>query len=114
MSVIVRKSDGRYQIYRKGASEIFTKKCTNHVVVSKDAGSTIRNDEGYQRGRYGQYLEDDHILHQPDAQHHHGVLLGLRIVVASGISLRDRGRGMNTVDLYKISAHCHLKLLTAI
>lgn len=37
MGVVVRISDNKFRIYLKGASEILTKKCTRHVVVSKDA-----------------------------------------------------------------------------
>ena len=36
MGVVVRLSSGPYRLFLKGASEILTKKCTRHVVVSKD------------------------------------------------------------------------------
>ena len=36
MGVIVRLQSGRYRLFLKGASEILTKKCTRHVVVSKN------------------------------------------------------------------------------
>ncbi|KAF9644891.1 Ca-transporting ATPase, partial [Thelephora ganbajun] len=36
MGVVVRLHCGHYRLFLKGASEILTKKCTRHVVVSKD------------------------------------------------------------------------------
>lgn len=40
MGVVVRLRSGRYRLFLKGASEILTKKCTRHVVVSKHADQT--------------------------------------------------------------------------
>ena len=37
MGVVIRLPSGRYRLFLKGASEILTKKCTRHVVVSKHA-----------------------------------------------------------------------------
>jgi len=45
MGVVVKISDNKYRIYLKGASEILTKKCTNHVVVSKGAEAGTGNGE---------------------------------------------------------------------
>ncbi|KAF9647966.1 calcium-translocating P-type ATPase [Thelephora ganbajun] len=36
MGVVVRLHSGHYRLFLKGASEILTKKCTRHVVISKD------------------------------------------------------------------------------
>jgi Ca2+-transporting ATPase len=36
MGVIVRLQSGRYRLFLKGASEILTKRCTCHVIVSKN------------------------------------------------------------------------------
>jgi len=36
MGVVVRLPSGRYRLFLKGASEILTKKCARHVVVSKN------------------------------------------------------------------------------
>ena len=36
MGVVIRLQTGRYRLFVKGASEILTKKCTRHVVVSKN------------------------------------------------------------------------------
>ena len=36
MGVVARLQTGRYRLFLKGASEILTKKCTRHVVVSKN------------------------------------------------------------------------------
>lgn len=36
MGVVVRLRSGRHRLFLKGASEILTKKCTRHVVVSKN------------------------------------------------------------------------------
>ncbi|KAF7970842.1 hypothetical protein HWV62_22800, partial [Athelia sp. TMB] len=38
MGVVVRRKDGGCRLYLKGASEILTKKCTRHVVVTRDGG----------------------------------------------------------------------------
>ena len=35
MNVVVKRKDGSARLYLKGASEILTKKCTRHVVVSR-------------------------------------------------------------------------------
>jgi Ca2+-transporting ATPase len=40
MGVVIRLRPGRYRLFLKGASEILTKKCTRHVVVSKNADQT--------------------------------------------------------------------------
>ncbi|KAF9778981.1 hypothetical protein BJ322DRAFT_466634 [Thelephora terrestris] len=37
MGVVIRVCSGHYRLFLKGASEILTKMCTRHVVVSKDA-----------------------------------------------------------------------------
>lgn len=39
MGVVVKLRDGRWRFYLKGASEILTKKCTRHVVVSRPGES---------------------------------------------------------------------------
>lgn len=36
MGVVVKKSNGLYRFYAKGASEILTRKCTNHIVVKQE------------------------------------------------------------------------------
>ncbi|KAI6037756.1 Ca-transporting ATPase [Pisolithus marmoratus] len=40
MGVVVRLQSGSYRLYVKGASEILTKQCTHHVVVSRDGART--------------------------------------------------------------------------
>jgi len=44
MGVVVRLSSGPYRLFLKGASEILTKKCTRHVVVSKDPDQSQHPD----------------------------------------------------------------------
>ncbi|EIN10054.1 Ca-transporting ATPase [Punctularia strigosozonata HHB-11173 SS5] len=39
MGVVVKLGNGRWRLYMKGASEILTKRCSSHVVVSKEGGS---------------------------------------------------------------------------
>ncbi|KIJ66705.1 hypothetical protein HYDPIDRAFT_26133 [Hydnomerulius pinastri MD-312] len=41
MGVVVKLENGSYRLYVKGASEILTKLCTRHVVVSSDADQTV-------------------------------------------------------------------------
>ncbi|KAJ7650379.1 Ca-transporting ATPase [Roridomyces roridus] len=36
MGVVVKKSNGQFRLYLKGASEILSKKCVSHVVVHRD------------------------------------------------------------------------------
>lgn len=36
MGVVVKTAEGKWRVHLKGASEILSKKCTNHVVVQKD------------------------------------------------------------------------------
>jgi P-type Ca2+ transporter type 2C len=38
MAVVVQTGSSRWRLYVKGASEILTKKCTRHVLVSRDHG----------------------------------------------------------------------------
>ena len=45
MGVVVRKKDGTARLYLKGASEILTKKCTRHVVVSRLGEEAPKNEE---------------------------------------------------------------------
>ncbi|KAL1663042.1 hypothetical protein GGF50DRAFT_103433 [Schizophyllum commune] len=44
MGVVVRTKEGRYRVYMKGASEILSKRCSSHVVVSKDGASSSTAD----------------------------------------------------------------------
>lgn len=39
MGVVVKLADNRYRFYAKGASEILSKRCTNHLVVRQKGGS---------------------------------------------------------------------------
>jgi Ca2+-transporting ATPase len=45
MGVVVKLMNGRARLYLKGASEILSKKCTRHVIVSKDASQRGGHDE---------------------------------------------------------------------
>jgi Ca2+-transporting ATPase len=56
MDVVVRLQSGRYRLFLKGASEIITKKCTRHVVISKNPDYSQHTDseievEGTRRDR---------------------------------------------------------------
>jgi len=44
MGVVIRLKSGRYQSFLKGASEILTKQCTRHVIVSKNPDHTQHAD----------------------------------------------------------------------
>jgi Ca2+-transporting ATPase len=44
MGVVVRLQSGRYRLFLKGASEILTKRCTRHVVVSKNPNHSQHAD----------------------------------------------------------------------
>jgi Ca2+-transporting ATPase len=44
MGVVVKISDRKWRIYLKGASEILSKKCTQHVVVHRDGGGPAEGD----------------------------------------------------------------------
>ena len=44
MGVVVRLQSGRYRLFLKGVSEIFMKKCSSHVVVSKNLNHTQHAD----------------------------------------------------------------------
>ena len=44
MGVVVRLDNGKYRLYIKGASEVLSKKCTKHVVVTKDNKATVDTD----------------------------------------------------------------------
>ena len=44
MGIVVRLQSGRYRLFLKGASEILTKKCTHHVVVSKSPDNSQNAD----------------------------------------------------------------------
>jgi Ca2+-transporting ATPase len=52
MGVVVKLMNGRARLYLKGASEILSKKCTRHVIVSKDAS---------QRGGHNEEVETTEI-----------------------------------------------------
>ena len=45
MGVVVRLRDGRYRLFLKGASEILTRLCTQHVVVTKPDESSKNNGD---------------------------------------------------------------------
>ncbi|KAH8109562.1 calcium-translocating P-type ATPase [Phellopilus nigrolimitatus] len=44
MGVVVKRANGRWRLYLKGASEILTKKCTRHVVVARP-GEDVKDAE---------------------------------------------------------------------
>ncbi|KAH8105591.1 calcium-translocating P-type ATPase [Phellopilus nigrolimitatus] len=44
MGVVVKRANGRWRLYLKGASEILTKKCTRHVVVARP-GDDVKDAE---------------------------------------------------------------------
>ena len=50
MGVVVRLPSGRYRLFLKGASEILTKKCTRHVVVSKNPDQSQHPDSEIETG----------------------------------------------------------------
>ncbi|KAL1746915.1 hypothetical protein HDZ31DRAFT_80850 [Schizophyllum fasciatum] len=44
MGVVVKTKEGRYRVYMKGASEILSKRCTQHVVISKEQSAGSSDD----------------------------------------------------------------------
>ncbi|TRM65028.1 hypothetical protein BD626DRAFT_547303 [Schizophyllum amplum] len=44
MGVVVKTKEGRYRVFMKGASEILSKRCTKHVIISKDGSSSSSED----------------------------------------------------------------------
>ena len=48
MGVVVERKDGSARLYLKGASEILTKKCIRHVVVSRLDEETPKDEEEVQ------------------------------------------------------------------
>ncbi|KAJ7182037.1 hypothetical protein C8R46DRAFT_885366 [Mycena filopes] len=45
MGVVIKTPDGKFRLYLKGASEILSKKCVQHVVVHKEGGPDIPSGE---------------------------------------------------------------------
>ncbi len=59
MGVVVKLMNGRARLYMKGASEILSKKCTRHVVVSKDAGGHGGHDEEVETAEIDELASDN-------------------------------------------------------
>ena len=59
MGVVVRLPSGRYRLFLKGASEILTKKCTRHVVVSKNPDLSQHPDSEIETGAINETTKDN-------------------------------------------------------
>ena len=59
MGIIVKLSGGRWRLYLKGTSEILTKKCTQHVIVSKNIGAHNAYNEEVRTARIDDMASDN-------------------------------------------------------
>ena len=59
MGVVIRKKDGTARLYLKGASEILTKKCTRHVVVSRPDEEVSKEEEEVETKEIDEHAKDN-------------------------------------------------------
>jgi len=59
MGVVIHLSSGRFRFFLKGASEILTKKCTRHVVVSKNSDQSKYPDSEIETEPIDETTKDD-------------------------------------------------------
>ena len=59
MGVVVRLNSGQYRLFLKGASEILTKRCTRHVVVSKNADQRQGPDDEIETKAINEFTKDN-------------------------------------------------------
>ena len=102
MGVVVKLMNGRARLYLKGASEILSKKCTRHVIISKDASYRGGPDQEVETTEIDELASDNisrTIIFYANQTLHCALLSGLRLMATAWRRNFFRGRGMSTSRL---------------